>query len=63
MKSLLNGACVLSLLISAANAEAPADTAAKQEQGTVLAIECEDLDFVVEIGDQQAWLFLSLIHI
>ncbi len=58
MKSLLNGACALSLLISAANAEPPASTVAPQEQGTVLAIECDDLDFVVEIMEQQAWLFL-----
>ncbi len=58
MKLLLNGTCVLALLIATANAEPPASTAAQQQQGTVLAIECEDLDFVVEIMEQRAWLFL-----
>jgi uncharacterized membrane protein len=58
MKLLLNRAFVLSLLVSAANGESPSSSTAQQQQDTVLAIECEDFDFVVEIGEQQAWLFL-----
>lgn len=58
MKLSIKGATVLLLLAASANAELPTDTSAPRQQGDVLAIQCDDLEFVVEILDQQAWLFL-----
>lgn len=58
MRSLFREACSLLLLISCANAESPGRAGDERQQGTVLAIECEDLDFVVEILDGQARMML-----
>ncbi len=59
MRSLLRGAFSLLLVVSCASANEPAaSSGAGQRQGTVLAIECTDLDFVVEIVGQQARLVM-----
>ncbi len=54
MRSFLREACSLLLVVSCANAEPSGNALGERQQGTVLAMECTDFDFVVEILDQQA---------
>jgi putative lipoprotein len=46
------------LIVSCANAEPPGNASGERQQVTVLAMECADFDFVVEILDRQARIML-----
>lgn len=52
--------CLLALVPTSAYTACEADATADEEpsQGTVLVMECKGLSFVVELKDEEAWLFL-----